>query len=214
MVLSWRASEMPHVASGVPTSRQPMPERAASESKKGEAATSAIESARFSDELLRQAPDLYRLARRLTGNQADAEDLVQDTFSRALLSQAQYRPDTQLRAWVFRILRNAHIDRVRRGRVSPVDLLDDPDDVNDAPDRAEPLRGDRELEQLRRVVAQDIEAALGALSVDARMLVLLDHEGMTESELATVMGCASGTIKSRLSRARAALRRALAEYAR
>jgi RNA polymerase sigma-70 factor, ECF subfamily len=66
---------------------------------------------------------------------------------------------------------------------------------------------------LRAVVAGEIEEALAALSEEGRTVVLLDHEGLTEAEIAVVLGCAQGTVKSRLSRARAALRRKLHDYA-
>ncbi len=157
---------------------------------------------------------LFRVARRLTRSELDAEDLVQETFARAFDAREQYLEGTNLRAWLFRILRNAHIDVYRRRRASPErgPLLDDPPAA--AASQVEPLRGDEELERLRSVVADDIEAALASLSPDARAVILLDLEGLTEGELATVLDCSVGTIKSRLFRARAALRERLRDYSR
>jgi RNA polymerase sigma-70 factor (ECF subfamily) len=165
--------------------------------------------------VLDHADAMYRLARHLTRTDEDAADLVQEAYTRAFGARSQFKPGTNLRAWLFRILRNAFIDAYRRERGNPARTALDSDDP---PDRVasgyEPLRGDEELDRLRRVVAQDLDAALASLSADARTVVLLDLEGFTEGELAEVLGCSAGTIKSRLSRARAALRERLRDYAR
>ncbi|HEY8089095.1 MAG TPA: sigma-70 family RNA polymerase sigma factor [Polyangiaceae bacterium] len=158
---------------------------------------------------------LYRLAFRMTGDDDQAEDLVQETFARAMDKRAQFVPGTNLRAWLFRILRNLYVDGWRRAKASPVrERLDDEEPAGEGMVAGEPLRGDAELERLRGVVAGDIESALRELSVDARTIVLLDLEGFTQEELAEVLGCHVGTVKSRLSRARARLRELLHEYAR
>jgi RNA polymerase sigma-70 factor (ECF subfamily) len=156
---------------------------------------------------------LYRVARHLTGRDEDAEDLVQETYSRALAARRQFTTGTNLRAWLFRILRNAHIDAYRRARRNPVQGgLETEAAADDSAEVREPLRGDGELERLREVVTADIEAALASLGVDARTIILLDLEGFTETELAEALGCAVGTVKSRLARARAALRERLGDY--
>lgn len=170
-------------------------------------------SASMIGEALGHADALYRLAFHLTGTEADAEDMVQDTYARAFGASSQFAEGTNLRAWLFRILRNAYVDSYRRDRANPVRGGLDGGEDGETPGR-EPLRGDEELERLRTVVAEDIQAALMTLSADARTVVLLDLEGLTETELAAVLGCAVGTVKSRLTRARAALRERLREYAK
>jgi len=164
-------------------------------------------------EALAYADTLHNLARYLTGNDTDAEDLVQETYSRALRGAAQFTPGTNLKAWLFRILRNTFISQYRRQRNDPtVGGLDTVAPVPQAPSDIGWLRDEVELDRLRKVVAEEIERALMTLSEDARTVILLDLEGLSEAETAVVMGCAVGTVKSRLSRARASLRIALKDW--
>ena len=162
---------------------------------------------------LRHADALHNLARYLTRDPAEAEDLVQETYARAVQAWPRLLPGSDLRAWLFRILRNLHVSRWRRGRLAPATEAYDTVEGDAAAPADAPLLGDGELARLRGLVAADIEAALRRLSDDARTVVLLDFEGLTEREVAEVLGCAVGTVKSRLARARAALRALLADYA-
>ena len=163
----------------------------------------------FAAQLLAQASALYNFARYLSRDAELAEDLVQDAFARALDAEASFVAGSNLRAWLFRILRNAFLDGRRRARKNPVALQDDADETGTEEIW---LQGDIELERLRGLVARDIEAALGRLGDDARTVILLDLEGFTETEIANVMDTAVGTVKSRLARARAILRKELQEY--
>jgi len=164
-------------------------------------------------EALAYADGLYNLARYLTKNESDAEDLVQDTYGRAIRSAAQFTPGSNLKAWLFRILRNSFVSHYRRERHNPITGgLDTVTPRLPVPDDVGRLRESVEIDRLRKAAAEDIERALLALSEDARTVILLDLEGLNESETALVIGCAVGTVKSRLSRARAALRQTLREW--
>jgi RNA polymerase sigma-70 factor (ECF subfamily) len=151
---------------------------------------------------------LYNFARHLAGNGAEAEDLVQETYARALGAAAQFKEGSDLKSWLFRILRNAFIDlhRQHQRRRTEGGL----DTVVEAPPAV--LDG-AESGQVRRLVGREIEEAMSSLSEDARMAVLLDLEGFSEAEMAECLGCAVGTVKSRLFRARAALRERLRDHA-
>lgn len=159
-------------------------------------------------EALAHLDALYRFARRLTGDDAGAEDLVQETFTRALGAADRFEPGTDLRAWLFRILRNLNLDARRRERRHPTVAAAPLEEIAGA------APAEDEAEGLRRIAARDLERALAALPEEWRTLVLLRLEGLGDRELAEVMGCPAGTVKSRLARARAALRRQLLPYSR
>ncbi len=164
-------------------------------------------------EALAYADALYNLARHLTRNGSDAEDLVQETYTRAFNAAAQFTPGTSLKAWLFRILRNTFVSHYRRERNNPViGGLDTVTPALPVPEDIGRQRESIEIDRLRKAAAEDIERALLGLSEDGRTVILLDLEGLTEAETAQVLGCAVGTVKSRLSRARAALRQALAHW--
>ena len=169
-------------------------------------------AAELGQEALAYADPLHNLARYLTSNAAEAEDLVQETYARALRAAAQFTPGTNLKAWLFRILRNTFMSAYRRQRHNPVVGGFDTVTPMDEPANDNWFQHDIDLDRLRSVVRDEIEAAVMRLSEEARTVLLLDLEGLTEGEVADVVGCAVGTVKSRLARARAALRHQLRDY--
>ncbi|MES1166188.1 MAG: sigma-70 family RNA polymerase sigma factor [Verrucomicrobiota bacterium] len=167
------------------------------------------EAARLMREALLHADGLHNLAHHLTHDGARADDLVQETYARALGAAGQFRAGTNLKAWLYRILRNTFIDLQRHEYRARTDGgLDTVADGDGAP----PPQERRPLDQERAVAGRELEAALLTLTEDARMAVLLDLEGWTEAEIADCLGCAVGTVKSRLFRAREALRERLREH--
>src|SRR5512144_3054642 len=122
-------------------------------------------------ETLVHADALYNLARYLTRDPSDAEDLVQETYERALRAWEQLVPDTNVKAWLFRILRNAFISRYRQEMRRPALALYDSTEGGSegaVEDGSGAPPGGAEPEQMRRLISRDIEAALGTLSEDAR----------------------------------------------
>lgn len=160
---------------------------------------------------------LYRTALRLTRSRAEAEDVVQETYLRAFRSFRRFNAGTNCRAWLFTILRNVFLNRVRvRGREAAE--LDQPllDSVEaESVTAPSPGAGSPEEEFLQTVLHGDVDRALKALPVAFREAVILaDLEGLTYREIAEVLGCPTGTVMSRLSRGRGLLRRSLSAFAR
>jgi RNA polymerase sigma factor (sigma-70 family) len=158
---------------------------------------------------------VYRLALHLTGNPHDAEDLTQDVFVRVFNSLSQYKPGT-FEGWLHRITTNLFLDRVRRRKRIRFDWMGD-DDVSvatsDSFDRHE--RSGQPEDAFDMVhLEPDILDALAELPPEYRAAVVLsDIEGLSYEEIAATLGIKMGTVRSRLSRARARLRESLAHRA-
>ena len=147
------------------------------------------------DQLLTWVPRLRRYARALVGNRDDADDLVQDTLERALVKSALWHGVADMRAWLFSMMHNLHVDGIRRPRLHTVVLDDETPEVPVAPTQAE------------RLEVLDLQAALGWLPVEQREIILLVAlEDMSYADVAATLGIPIGSVMSRLSRGRERLR--------
>lgn len=164
----------------------------------------------FVTEALRHLDALYALARWLVGDPAEAEDLVQETYAKALRAVHQFQDGSNLRAWLMRILRNTFYTHARRQARAP--QASEPAILEQlASQDATASRAGREGHSM---LAQDLTAALRQLPEEYRSVVLLaDLEDYTMEEISMILGCPVGTVKSRLFRARGRLRTLLHDYA-
>lgn len=173
----------------------------------------------FEAEALRHLDALYRTALRMTRSEADAEDLVQETYIRAFRFRDQFTLGTNMKAWLFRILTNTFINTYRRKTAQPeVTDLDGIDEFSlyrrMADDRAASTSPDPEAELLNSVVDTEVTDALEALPEKFRTTVLLDVEGFSYKEIAEMLAIPIGTVMSRLHRGRKFLQKRLYDLAR
>lgn len=173
----------------------------------------------FEAEALRHLDALYRTALRMTRSEADAEDLVQETYIRAFRFRDQFTLGTNMKAWLFRILTNTFINTYRRRTAQPeVTDLDGIDEFSlyrrMADDRAASTSPDPEAELLNSVVDTEVTDALEALPEKFRTTVLLDVEGFSYKEIAEMLAIPIGTVMSRLHRGRKFLQKRLYDLAR
>ena len=163
---------------------------------------------------------LYRAALRMTRNPADAEDLVQETYLKAVRSAQQFDERLNGRAWLFKILTNSYRDRYRKQAKSPRQV--DIDDVGEfvlydrlAESYPEKKPGESIEEFLHKFLDDEVKAAIERLPDRYRLVVLLaDIEGFSYKEIAEITGAPIGTVMSRLFRGRRLLQKELWDYAR
>ncbi len=175
-------------------------------------AAEARDRVRFEEDALDLADQLYRVARRLVSSREEAEDLVQETYSRAFRNWQSFTPGTNLRAWLFRILTNLNIDRGRREQRTPdMQPLEEGDYF--LYNRLEEAGGSDEDQRVVERLSQDsVVHALAAVPHDFRdVLVLVDIGEFSYRDAAQILDIPVGTVMSRLHRGRRILKHELAE---
>jgi len=179
-------------------------------------ATEARDRARFEEEALALADQVYRVARRLVGSREEAEDLVQETYARAFRSWRSFTPGTNMRAWLLRILTNLNVDRGRRIQRTPqTQPLEETDYYRS--NKLASTAGEEALEQeqvVERLSQDSVVTALSEISPQFReVVVLVDIGDFTYADAAQILDVPIGTVMSRLHRGRRALKQKLAEEA-
>jgi RNA polymerase sigma-70 factor (ECF subfamily) len=177
-------------------------------------ASEARDRVRFEEDALALSDQVYRVARRLTANREEAEDLVQEAYARAFRNWRSFQPGTNLRAWLFRILTNLNIDRGRRLQRTPdTQPLEEGDYF--LYNRLEETGGEPEEEKVVERLSQDsVVEALAAVPHDFRdVVVLVDIGEFSYRDAAQILDIPVGTVMSRLHRGRRILKHELAETA-
>ena len=173
--------------------------------------------ARFERDAMQYVDQLYSAAMRMARNPADAEDLVQEAYTKAFSAFHQYKPGTNLKAWLYRILTNTYINLYRKRQREPLqsnsDTIEDWQLARAESHTSAGLRS-AEAEALDHLPDSDVKRALQAIPEEFRLAVYFaDVEGFAYKEISDIMNTPIGTVMSRLHRGRKMLRDMLADYA-
>ncbi len=172
---------------------------------------------RFERDAMQYVDQLYSAAMRMARNPADAEDLVQEAYTKAFSAFHQYKPGTNLKAWLYRILTNTYINLYRKRQREPLqsnsDTIEDWQLARAGQHTSTGLRS-AEVEALDHLPDSDVKRALQSIPEEFRLAVYFaDVEGFAYKEISDIMNTPIGTVMSRLHRGRKMLRDMLADYA-
>lgn len=169
----------------------------------------------FDNEFLPQIDSMYNFAYRLTYDEDDAKDLVQETYLKAFRFIDSFQRGTNAKAWLFRILKNSFINDFRKKSKEPSKVdYQEVETYYNSEDVDASITSDLRIDAVQDMIGDEVSNALNALAVDFRTVIILcDLEGFTYEEMAKILDIPIGTVRSRLHRARNLLKEKLRSYA-
>lgn len=170
----------------------------------------------FDNEFMPHVDSMYNFGYRLTFDEDDAKDLVQDTYLKAFRFINSFQRGTNAKAWLFRILKNSFINEFRKKSKQPAKVdYNEVEQYYNSDDAGVNITTDLRVETIQHMIGDEISGALNAIPVDFRTVIILsDLEGFTYEEMSKILDIPIGTVRSRLHRARNMLKEKLAGYAK
>lgn len=168
----------------------------------------------FETEFLPHIESMYNFAYRLTYDEDDSKDLVQETYLKAYRFIESFQKGTNAKAWLFRILKNSFINDFRKKSKEPSKVdYQEVESFYNSEEVDQRITTDLRVETVRDMIGDEISNALNSLEVDFRTVIILcDLEGFKYDEMAKILDIPIGTVRSRLHRARNLLKEKLSEY--
>ena len=169
----------------------------------------------FEEEFLPHIHSIYNFAFRITFDEDDAKDLVQETFLKSFRFIDSFQKGTNAKAWLFRILKNSFINEFRKKNKEPVKIdYQEVETFYNSDEFNHLVTSNLQVETIQEMIGDEVSIALNSLEIDFRTVIILcDLEGFTYEEMALILDIPIGTVRSRLHRARNLLRQKLKKYA-